>query len=151
MKILDIVVDVFPISSTMENAYISFAEMTCSAVAVVTDQFRDVERVVGFGFHYNGRYDQQGILRSRIIKRLNQVGPIGFLNTEGINVDPHKAWQVMMDFLEDLMEFPCSFPIKAVGKGTDDFEELVLSIVQRHVPILGVDLRKETDSWVMTV
>ncbi len=59
MKILDIVDGVFPISSAIENAYISFAEMTCSVVALVTDQFRDGERVAGFGFHSNGRYDQQ--------------------------------------------------------------------------------------------
>jgi hypothetical protein len=51
MKILDIVDGFFPISSAIENAYISFAEMTCSAVAVVTDQFRDGERVIGQGFH----------------------------------------------------------------------------------------------------
>ena len=42
-----------------------------------------------------------------------------------------------MGFLEDLLEFPCSFPLKAVGKGIDDFEDLVVSIVQRHVPTLG--------------
>jgi L-alanine-DL-glutamate epimerase-like enolase superfamily enzyme len=96
MKILDILDDVFPIASAIKNAYISFAEMTCSAVAVVTDQFRDGERVVGFGFHSNGRYDQQGILRSRMIKRLNQAGAQGFLNDGGTNVDPFKAWQTMM-------------------------------------------------------
>ena len=96
MKILDILDDVFPIASAIKNAYISFAEMTCSAVAVVTDQFRDGERVVGFGFHSNGRYDQQGILRSRMIKRLNQAGAHGFLNAGGTNVDPFKAWQAMM-------------------------------------------------------
>ncbi len=96
MKILDIIDGVFLISSAIKNAYISFAEMTCSAVAVVTDQVRDGERVVGFGFHSNGRYDQQGILRSRMIKRLNQAGAEEFMNAEGTNVDPFKAWQVMM-------------------------------------------------------
>lgn len=39
--------------------------------------------------------------------------------------------------LEDLLEFPCSFPLKAVGKGIDDFEDVVLSILQRHVSALG--------------
>jgi L-alanine-DL-glutamate epimerase-like enolase superfamily enzyme len=96
MKIVDIIDDTFPISSAIKNAYISFDEMTCSAVAVVTDQFRDGERAVGFGFHSNGRYDQQGILRSRMIRRLNQAGGREFLNIEGTNVDPHKAWQIMM-------------------------------------------------------
>jgi len=42
-----------------------------------------------------------------------------------------------MGFLEEVLDFPCSFPLKAVGEGTDDFEDLVLSIVQRHVLTLG--------------
>ncbi|WP_319521218.1 enolase C-terminal domain-like protein [uncultured Desulfosarcina sp.] len=115
MKILDIVDGVFPISSAIENAYISFAEMTCSAVAVVTDQFNDGERVVGFGFHSNGRYDQQGILRSRMIKRLNRAGARGFLNTEGTNVDPDKAWRVMM-----ANEKPGGHGERSVAVGTVD-------------------------------
>ena len=115
MKILDIVDGVFPISSAIKNAYISFAEMTCSAVAVVTDQFTSGERVVGFGFHSNGRYDQQGILRSRMIKRLNRAGARGFLNTEGTNVDPHKAWRVMM-----ANEKPGGHGERSVAVGTVD-------------------------------
>jgi hypothetical protein len=33
-------------------------------------------------------------------------------------------------------EFPCSFPIKVFGKDEDEFETLVVSIIQRHVPEL---------------
>jgi putative lipoic acid-binding regulatory protein len=33
-------------------------------------------------------------------------------------------------------EFPCSFPLKAIGRGGEDFEELVVEIVRRHVPDL---------------
>lgn len=36
---------------------------------------------------------------------------------------------------ETLLEFPCSFPIKAFGsaeQGAGDFAELVLSLVQQH-------------------
>ena len=36
-----------------------------------------------------------------------------------------------------LFEFPCSFPLKAIGRAGDDFEALVVSIVRRHVP--GLD------------
>ncbi len=36
-----------------------------------------------------------------------------------------------------LLEFPCDFPIKAIGKGDEDFETLVVMIVRRHVPDLG--------------
>ena len=29
--------------------------------------------------------------------------------------------------------FPCDFPIKVMGRAADDFDTLVVSIVQRHV------------------
>ena len=35
---------------------------------------------------------------------------------------------------ESLMEFPCSFPIKAMGKAVDDFDVLVVEIVRKHHP-----------------
>lgn len=35
---------------------------------------------------------------------------------------------------ETLMEFPCSFPIKAMGKAADDFDMLVVEIVRKHYP-----------------
>lgn len=34
---------------------------------------------------------------------------------------------------ETLLEFPCQFPIKAMGKNTTDFGSVVVSIVQQHV------------------
>jgi putative lipoic acid-binding regulatory protein len=36
-----------------------------------------------------------------------------------------------------LHEFPCSFSLKAIGVGADDFEGIVIAIVRRHVPTLG--------------
>jgi len=35
---------------------------------------------------------------------------------------------------ESLMEFPCSFPIKAMGKAADDFDSLIVEIVRKHYP-----------------
>jgi putative lipoic acid-binding regulatory protein len=35
------------------------------------------------------------------------------------------------------LEFPCQFPLKAIGQGPDDFEALVLEIVGRHVSELA--------------
>lgn len=35
------------------------------------------------------------------------------------------------------LEFPCEFPVKAMGPATREFESLVLGIVRRHVPDLG--------------
>jgi putative lipoic acid-binding regulatory protein len=34
---------------------------------------------------------------------------------------------------ETLMEFPCSFSIKAMGLAEDDFDALVVSLVRPHV------------------
>lgn len=38
---------------------------------------------------------------------------------------------------ETLLEFPCQFPIKAMGLASDEFENLVFELVLRHVP--GLD------------
>lgn len=35
------------------------------------------------------------------------------------------------------LEFPCFFPIKAMGPANREFEHLVLGIVRKHVPDLG--------------
>jgi len=34
---------------------------------------------------------------------------------------------------ESLLEFPCDFPIKAMGLASNDFDALIVSIVRRHV------------------
>ena len=39
--------------------------------------------------------------------------------------------------MTELLEFPCDFPIKIMGRTTEAFEGLVLEIVRRHVPDLG--------------
>ena len=36
-------------------------------------------------------------------------------------------------------QFPCRFPIKAMGLADTDFDGLVISIVRRHVPRLPED------------
>ncbi len=33
---------------------------------------------------------------------------------------------------DTLLEFPCDFPIKVVGRATEEFESFVVAIVQRH-------------------
>ena len=92
-EIRDIVV---PIKSAISNAVISFSEMTVSAIAIYMDIACDGRRVIGFGFHSNGRYAQQGILRERIIPRLLRADPDSLLSNDGTNIDPEKAWQAMM-------------------------------------------------------
>ncbi len=38
-----------------------------------------------------------------------------------------------MSETESLLEFPCQFPIKVMGKHVDNFDLLVVEIVRRHV------------------
>jgi uncharacterized protein len=38
---------------------------------------------------------------------------------------------------ETIMEFPCQFPIKAMGKAEDDFDILVVGIIRNHVTELS--------------
>jgi putative lipoic acid-binding regulatory protein len=40
----------------------------------------------------------------------------------------------MTDPAKPLLEFPCAFPLKVIGKDADDFERFVLSLLARHVP-----------------
>lgn len=37
---------------------------------------------------------------------------------------------------ESVLQFPCDFPIKAMGRGTDGFELMVVELVRRHAPDL---------------
>ena len=36
---------------------------------------------------------------------------------------------------EDILEFPCDFPVKAMGYATPDFEEHIISVVTRHATL----------------
>ncbi len=38
---------------------------------------------------------------------------------------------------QSALEFPCDFPIKAMGLAADDFDALVVTLVGRHVGNLG--------------
>src|SRR4051795_1652453 len=115
MKITEIRDIVVPIKSEISNAFISFSEMTISAVAVHTDVVSDGKPVVGFGFHSNGRYAQQGILRERVIPRLMKAQPSALLAESGTNIDPEKAWAVMMT-----NEKPGGHGDRSVAVGTVD-------------------------------
>jgi hypothetical protein len=40
----------------------------------------------------------------------------------------------MASYKDTLLEFPCAFPIKIMGKAEAEFTEVVLAIVTRHAP-----------------
>src|ERR1700752_2979046 len=104
-----------PISSPIRNAYIDFAKMTTSLVAVVTDVVRDGRRVVGYGFNSNGRYGQGGLIRERFAPRLLEADPKSLLDATGDNLDPDKVWAAMM-----ANEKPGGHGERSVAVGTID-------------------------------
>lgn len=95
MRILDIREAAVPVASAMRNAAFSFAEMTTSVVAVVTDRVRDGRRVVGFAFNSTGRYACGGPMRARFAPRLLAAAPDSLLDADGI-LDPERALPVML-------------------------------------------------------
>ncbi len=44
------------------------------------------------------------------------------------------------------LEFPCRFPIKAIGAADDDFTDHVRELILRHVPSLADDALSTRDS-----
>ncbi|MBI5565574.1 MAG: DUF493 domain-containing protein [Chloroflexi bacterium] len=42
----------------------------------------------------------------------------------------------MIDLAASVFTFPCDFPIKAIGRSSDDFQATVVSIIRRHAPDL---------------
>jgi len=96
MRIVRIQEATASIASDIRNAYIDFSKMDVSVVKLTTDVLREGRPVVGYGFNSNGRYAQGGILRERILPRLQDL-PAGALYDEVLdNLDPFKAWELML-------------------------------------------------------
>jgi len=96
MEIINIQEKIAPINSEIKNAYISFAKMDCSVVAITTDVKIDGENIVGYGFHSNGRYAVSELLTKRFIPRIKESEEKDLLNDEGNNFSPEKIWKVLM-------------------------------------------------------
>ncbi len=107
--------------------------MTVSAVAVHSDVMRNGRPLVGFGFHSNGRYAQQGILRERIIPRLLSAPPASILNDHGNNIDPERAWQAMMT-----NEKPGGHGDRSVAVGTMDMALWDLAAKMEEKPLYQI-------------
>ena len=115
MRILEVRERTVSIASPIANAFIDFSRMTCSVVAVVTDQTRDGEPVVGFGFNSNGRYGQGSLMRERIIPRILEADPDALVDETNDNLDPHAIWAAMMQ-----NEKPGGHGERSVAVGTID-------------------------------
>ena len=48
--------------------------------------------------------------------------------------------------IDQLFDFPCRFPIKAMGKNVPHFESLVVGVVRKHCPTMGEGAVKTRDS-----
>jgi uncharacterized protein len=44
------------------------------------------------------------------------------------------------------LEFPCDFPLKVLGRRSDDFRSIVLGIVQKHAGAIGPQQIEERPS-----
>lgn len=96
MKITDIREARVSIASDMANAYIAFAKMDVSVLAIYTDAKVDGRQVVGYGFNSNGRYAQSGLLRERFLPRLREAEPASLIDETGTNLDPFRVWNTVM-------------------------------------------------------
>lgn len=96
MRIVEVREKTASIASPIANAYIDFSKMTCSVVAVITDQIRDGKPVVGFGFNSNGRYGQGALMRERFLPRLMEANPDSLVDTANNNLDPFAIWKTLM-------------------------------------------------------
>lgn len=95
MRIVDIRERSVPISRYVDPA-IPPGGLTTSVVAVVTDVVRNGRPVVGYGFSSVGRFAQGGLIRERFAPRLLAAPDGALADTEGGNLDPFRAWTVMM-------------------------------------------------------
>lgn len=70
--------------------------LTTSLVALTADLVRGGRPVTGYGFASFGRFAQGGLIRERFAPRLLAAKPAELLDEAGANVDPFRAWTVMM-------------------------------------------------------
>lgn len=95
MRIVD-VRDVSVPISRYADPKIPSGGLTTSLVVVVTDMVRERKPVVGYGFASIGRFAQGGLIRERFAPRLLAARDADLVDEAGTNLDPFRAWQVMM-------------------------------------------------------
>ena len=96
MRIVDAREITVPIGSSMRNAAIDFSGMTVSVAALVTDETRHGNPVIGYGFNSNGRYAQGGILRERLFPRILSASPDSLCDPDTGVLDPARIWDAAM-------------------------------------------------------
>jgi L-alanine-DL-glutamate epimerase-like enolase superfamily enzyme len=95
MRILNILHRSVPISRYGPEVAVPPA-LDTSIVAVVTDQRVGSEPLIGFGFASIGRFAQGGLIGDRFAPRLLRANPCALMHSDGVAIDPLKAWSIMM-------------------------------------------------------
>ncbi|HXP31497.1 MAG TPA: enolase C-terminal domain-like protein [Stellaceae bacterium] len=96
MRIVAVREKTVALAAPLRNASISFAAMTASALAIVTDVIRDGRPVVGLAFDSIGRYGHGGLLRERFLPRLMAAHPDDYADEARGMIDPLKIWSIVM-------------------------------------------------------
>jgi L-alanine-DL-glutamate epimerase-like enolase superfamily enzyme len=95
MRIVDIRERSVPLSRYADPATAP-AQLTTSIVAIATDVVRDGEKIVGYGCGSVGRFAQGGLIRERFAPRLLNAADGSLADDAGENIDPFRAWRIMM-------------------------------------------------------
>jgi L-alanine-DL-glutamate epimerase-like enolase superfamily enzyme len=95
MRFVDFRERAVPISRYSDSS-IPSGGLDTSIVALTSDVVRDGKAVVGYGFSSIGRFAQSGLIRERFVPRLLRATSADIANNDGTNIDPFKAWNVMM-------------------------------------------------------
>jgi len=85
-----------PLEGNVANALVSFAEHDVSLVALETDVVRNGKPVIGYAFDSIGRFAQGGILRERMIPRLEAAAPETLLDASGELFDPEAVLKTVL-------------------------------------------------------
>lgn len=96
MKITRITAITVPLRSDIRNALVSFSEMTGTIVQIESDVVREGQRITGLGFGSIGRYASTSIVNERLKPRLLGAAPDDYADRTGENIDPLRAWTILM-------------------------------------------------------
>src|SRR6516162_3036640 len=95
MRVVEVRERTLPVSRYADQAAPS-GGLPTSAVAVITDVIRGGHPLIGYGFASIGRFAQGGLIRERFAPRLLAARDIDLMDDAGTNLDPFRAWKVMM-------------------------------------------------------
>lgn len=96
MKITRLDACTVPLRSAIRNALVSFTEMTGTIVRIESDVVRGGRPVVGLGFGSIGRYASTAIITERLAPRLLSAPVEDYAAETGDNLDPLRAWPILM-------------------------------------------------------